>query len=368
MNFTISASPPVLSSSSLLTLRIFHITPCSSKLLLVLRQHKKMPPNMRGAAPLMKHIILRLTSHLLQRQRRRSGQGAALEHMGAHGALLLLVFAYGGVVHHDQEGVVAVPQTGENVLKERREARDFFQCFAGISRFTPQIFPSVPIAPLNSCRLFVCCRLMQLKSHYARMDAGLRSTSPSAGLVDRYESPQVAGVSESAAGSPAGDSTTHLTPGLTVISVFTCHPRTQRADKQHTERKKTPACCKTYRAPDAGEHVHRFFFVVGFIRCLRHTDRTGTSLSKRHILPHSKNSNGAFLIFPLPPSKFTSLANMYFKKQTAEGALTRGLATFPTEQNIFSVRSKRGVEITTVFDNRGLPEAVVAAHRVDLAK
>lgn len=100
--------------------------------------------------------------------------------MGAHGALLLLVFAYGGVVHHDQEGVVAVPQTGENVLKERREkkkeeryikARHFFQCLAGISRFTPQIFPSVPIAPLNSCRLFVCCRLMQLKSHYARMDA-----------------------------------------------------------------------------------------------------------------------------------------------------------------------------------------------------
>lgn len=40
--------------------------------------------------------------------------------MGAHGALLLLVFANGGVVHHDQEGVVAIPQTGENVLKETK--------------------------------------------------------------------------------------------------------------------------------------------------------------------------------------------------------------------------------------------------------
>lgn len=69
----------------------------------------------------MKNITRRLTSHLLQWQRRRSGQGAGLEHLGAHGALLRLVFAYGGVVHHDQEGVVAVPQTGENVLKERKE-------------------------------------------------------------------------------------------------------------------------------------------------------------------------------------------------------------------------------------------------------
>lgn len=82
-----------------------------------------MAQNMRGAALLMKHITHQLTSHLLQRQRWRSGQGAALEHMGAHGALLLLVFAYGGVVHHDQEGVVAVPQTGENVLKERKETK-----------------------------------------------------------------------------------------------------------------------------------------------------------------------------------------------------------------------------------------------------
>lgn len=77
----------------------------------------------RDAALLIKRITHRLTSHLLQWQRRRSGQGAALEHMGAHGPLLLLVFAYGGVVHHDQEGVVAVPQTGENVLKERKEKK-----------------------------------------------------------------------------------------------------------------------------------------------------------------------------------------------------------------------------------------------------
>lgn len=35
----------------------------------------------------------------------------------------------------------------------------------------PQIFPSVLIAPLNSWRLFICCRLMQPKSHYVWMDA-----------------------------------------------------------------------------------------------------------------------------------------------------------------------------------------------------
>lgn len=35
----------------------------------------------------------------------------------------------------------------------------------------PQIFPSGLIALVNSWRLFICCRLMQPKSHYVWMDA-----------------------------------------------------------------------------------------------------------------------------------------------------------------------------------------------------
>lgn len=35
----------------------------------------------------------------------------------------------------------------------------------------PQIFPSVLIALVNSWMLFICCRLMQSKSHYVWMDA-----------------------------------------------------------------------------------------------------------------------------------------------------------------------------------------------------
>lgn len=61
-----------------------------------------------------------LTSHLLQGQRRWSGQGATLEHLRAQGALLTLVLADGGVVHHGQERVFAIPQAGENVLEARK--------------------------------------------------------------------------------------------------------------------------------------------------------------------------------------------------------------------------------------------------------
>lgn len=65
----------------------------------------------------------RLTaSYLLQGQGGRPGLRATLVHLAAHVALLLLVFAYGGVVHHGQVGVLAVPQTREDVLgaKTRR--------------------------------------------------------------------------------------------------------------------------------------------------------------------------------------------------------------------------------------------------------
>lgn len=56
--------------------------------------------------------------YLLQRQWRRPGLGAALVHLAAHLALLLLVFADGRVVHHGQERVLAVSQTREDVLGE----------------------------------------------------------------------------------------------------------------------------------------------------------------------------------------------------------------------------------------------------------
>lgn len=62
-----------------------------------------------------------MTSHLLQGQRRGSALGATLKHLRAQGALFTLVLADGGVVHHGQEWVFAIPQTGENVLKARKE-------------------------------------------------------------------------------------------------------------------------------------------------------------------------------------------------------------------------------------------------------
>lgn len=48
----------------------------------------------------MKDDTRQLTSYLLQRQWRRSGQGPTLVCLAAHSALLLLVLADGGVVHH----------------------------------------------------------------------------------------------------------------------------------------------------------------------------------------------------------------------------------------------------------------------------
>lgn len=63
-----------------------------------------------------------LYSHLLQWQRRRFGYRAALVHLAAHSALLLLIFGDGGVVHHGKVGVLAVSQTREDVL--RRETRE----------------------------------------------------------------------------------------------------------------------------------------------------------------------------------------------------------------------------------------------------
>lgn len=118
--------------------------------------------------------ILPLTSHLLEGQRRRPRQGAAPVDLAAHEALILLVLDYGGVVHHGEVGVLAVPQTGEDVLVQRRRDRGRERGFTGaaISQSVhPQIFASVLIALVNSCRLFICCRLMQPKSHYVWMDA-----------------------------------------------------------------------------------------------------------------------------------------------------------------------------------------------------
>lgn len=62
-----------------------------------------------------------LTSYLLQWQWRRPGRAATLVRLVAHPALLLLVFADGGVVHHGQVRVLAISQTQEDVLGEKTE-------------------------------------------------------------------------------------------------------------------------------------------------------------------------------------------------------------------------------------------------------
>lgn len=59
----------------------------------------------------MRNTVCLLTSYLLQGQWGRSGHGAALVHLTAHSALLLLVLADGGVVHHGQMRVLAISQT-----------------------------------------------------------------------------------------------------------------------------------------------------------------------------------------------------------------------------------------------------------------
>lgn len=61
-----------------------------------------------------------LTSYLLDRQRRRSGQGATLAHLITHPPVLLLILADGGVVHHGEMRILASSQTRENVLGEKK--------------------------------------------------------------------------------------------------------------------------------------------------------------------------------------------------------------------------------------------------------
>lgn len=64
-------------------------------------EERKMEERERkSAALLMKDDIRPLTSYLLQGQWRRSGRGAALVYLAAHTALLLLILANGGAVHH----------------------------------------------------------------------------------------------------------------------------------------------------------------------------------------------------------------------------------------------------------------------------
>lgn len=77
----------------------------------------------KSAALLMRDVSRPLTSYLLQGQWRRSGQGATLEGLTAHSALLLLIFADGGVVHHGQVRVLAISQTRENVLGEKKRTK-----------------------------------------------------------------------------------------------------------------------------------------------------------------------------------------------------------------------------------------------------
>lgn len=54
--------------------------------------------------------------------------------------------------------------------QEKGTEEDIFVYWCSHQSVHPQIFPRVLIALVNSWRLFICCRLMQLKSHYVWMD------------------------------------------------------------------------------------------------------------------------------------------------------------------------------------------------------
>lgn len=56
-------------------------------------------------------------------------------------------------------------------IDNRRGQKKRLFCLLVQPSVHPQIFPSVLIALVNSWRLFICCRLMQPKSHYVWMDA-----------------------------------------------------------------------------------------------------------------------------------------------------------------------------------------------------
>lgn len=126
----------------------------------------------------MKDNIRLLTPYLLQGQWRRSGQGVTLVYLATCCALLLLISEDGGVVHHGQIRVLAIPQTRKNILCNReienmREQKIIFLMVYWYSHQSvhPLFFSSVLIALVNSWRLFICCGLMQQKSHYVWMDA-----------------------------------------------------------------------------------------------------------------------------------------------------------------------------------------------------
>lgn len=78
----------------------------------------------------MRDSLRPLASYLLQRQWRRPGRAATLVRLAARLALLLLIFADGGVVHHGQVRVLAVSQTREDVLgEETRGGRADDTCY-----------------------------------------------------------------------------------------------------------------------------------------------------------------------------------------------------------------------------------------------
>lgn len=160
-----------------------------------------------------------MTPHLLQGQRRGSGEGATLKHLRAQGALLTLVLADGGVVHHGQERVLAIPQAGENILKQQKKKKQKTNQ-GGLGGWTKgRPFVAVPCgrrcSPVHSCRLFICSRLMQAKSHYVQ-HGWTRGSSLWGCWTDMSHPPvlQVAGASEPAPGFPASVSSTRSSPAL----------------------------------------------------------------------------------------------------------------------------------------------------------
>lgn len=161
--------------------------------------------------------------------------------------------------------------TGREIKKQRqqggkREGDIFFIYSLWYQSVHPQIFPSVLIALLYSWRLFICCRLMQPKSHYVWMDAVLFCGA----WRQIWVTLQVAGVSESTPGSPATKTLTHRTLDLTVTSAIMSHPHraelTGSEQTNNTEKRSihTLWWYNSFRAHGEWPPVFGFFILTSF--------------------------------------------------------------------------------------------------------
>lgn len=91
----------------------------------------------------------------------------------------------GAVLCHSSDRRKYTERTEEEKTKQGGMNERKTVCCSAVQ---PQLLPSVQ---MHSCRLFICSRLMQAKSHYVQH--GWTRGSLSAGLLDWYESPPPAG-------------------------------------------------------------------------------------------------------------------------------------------------------------------------------